>query len=938
LVAKRGQLMQDLPAGAMLSVPLPRAELEPLLDGQIDIAAVNEIKSCVVSGTFEAISAFEKTLQEKGITGRRLMTSHAFHSAMMDGILDDFTTAVGEIELHKPEIPYISNVTGAWITTEQATDPAYYAKHLRQAVLFADGVKTLLEAPNRVLLEVGPGRTLATLAKRQITRASHQQVLHTLRHPQVTEHDRKFILQTLGLLWLAGCDIPPGPPSKGGIDWHGFYKDEKRRRVPLPAYPFERQRYWIEPGDALSQRNGRNTSLQKKPDITDWFYVPTWKRSASISDFGMRNAEWKNQLTPNFEIQNPHSGRWLIFVDANGLGTRLAERLKENRQNVIIVQQGDAFKETAPGVYCIDSHKRKDYFALVNRLAGQEELPNRIVHLWSVQATNAHLLDSAKHDVAQQHGFYSLLYLTQALTDVQASHQMHLAAVTGNVFEVTGDEQLVPEGATITGLCKVIPLEYPHITCRNIDVVVPESGQWPARLVENIIHEHVQDSSDAVVAYRGKHRWVQSFEPVRLLEKAGPPARLRKNGVYLITGGPGGVGLEIAFYLAEAVQAKVVLVGRAQLPQRSTWEKWLTEHDGNDATARKIKKVQVIEAAGGEVIAVSADVSNMKQMQAAINQAEKRFGTIHGVIHAAGVGGGGVIQRQSRGNIAAVFAPKIYGTRVLDALFREKNLDFMVLCSSLLSINGYPGRAEYAAANHFLDSFAHSRNSDDGTYTVSINWDNWREVGMGVDYLQREVEDGMLSREGVEAFKRVLDCDCPQVAVSMYDLNAMNIVQNVDRANGRPEQKTKTETPSAKHPRPALASAYVAPRSEIEKTLADAWCETLGIDKIGVHDNFFELGGDSVLMIQIIALVGKKGLRLSANQVFDHPTVAELAQVVGYGQGSTAEQGLVSGELPLTPIQHWFFEQNFPEPQHFNLPMLLELQQPAAFSLLEQAV
>jgi acyl transferase domain-containing protein/acyl carrier protein len=235
LVATRGKLMQQLEPGAMLAVSLSAQEVEPLLNAELSLAASNAPSLCVVSGSITAVAALENRLTNQGVDYRRLHTSHAFHSQMMDEIVAPFTQYLQKVKLNTPQIPFISNVTGTWMTANQATDPNYWGEHLRQTVRFSEGMTELLQQPERVLLEVGPGRTLSTLAKRhQVTQAL---VLSSLRHPQEQIADVEFILNTLSRLWLTGVQI----------DWTGFYQDERRQRVPLPTYPFERQRYWIAP-------------------------------------------------------------------------------------------------------------------------------------------------------------------------------------------------------------------------------------------------------------------------------------------------------------------------------------------------------------------------------------------------------------------------------------------------------------------------------------------------------------------------------------------------------------------------------------------------------------------------------------------------------------------------------------------------------------------
>lgn len=251
LVAARGKMMQAVPPGAMLAVPLSSEALMPLLPEGCSLALYNSSALSVVSGTFAAIDALEQQLGQQGMKVTRLHTSHAFHSAMMEPMTADFAEKMRSVPLQAPKIPYLSNVTGDWITPEQATSVDYWVDHLRQPVRFASNLAQLLKTTDSILLEVGPGRTLGTLAKQHRDANSEHIILASMRHPQEETSDQGFLLTTLGRLWLAGLQ-----PR-----WEGFYEGERRYRVPLPTYPFERRRYWIDPPKDKSSSQRPQLSL-----------------------------------------------------------------------------------------------------------------------------------------------------------------------------------------------------------------------------------------------------------------------------------------------------------------------------------------------------------------------------------------------------------------------------------------------------------------------------------------------------------------------------------------------------------------------------------------------------------------------------------------------------------------------------------------------------
>ncbi|HSG39668.1 MAG TPA: type I polyketide synthase, partial [Thermoanaerobaculia bacterium] len=355
LVAERGRLMQSLPSGSMLAVPLREEEVTPLLGSQLSLAAVNASDRCVVAGPHEAVEALRAELAARGVGARPLHTSHAFHSAMMEPILAPFVQRFAGIELHAPRIPYLSNVTGTWITEAEATDPGYWARHLREGVRFADGIRELCKDPGLVLLEVGPGQTLATLARQHPERGVGRVVLSSLRHPKDRQEDLPLLLKALGQLWLAAVEP----------DWSGFYARERRRRIPLPTYPFERRRFWIEPGDFATGLAGFGSEVQKKEDVADWFYLPYWKPSV-----------------PPAGPENGTGGRWLVFLDTAGVGEKAAARVADEGGTVVEVVAADAFRKIAENRYEIAPGRREDYDALIKDLASSGKLPDRILHLW----------------------------------------------------------------------------------------------------------------------------------------------------------------------------------------------------------------------------------------------------------------------------------------------------------------------------------------------------------------------------------------------------------------------------------------------------------------------------------------------------------------------------------------------------------------------------
>jgi amino acid adenylation domain-containing protein len=456
LVAVRGAMMQALPAGAMLAVELPEADLAPLLESipGASLAAVNGPARTVASGPEEAIAALEERLHAQGISHRRLATSHAFHSEMTAPILGPFAERVRQVALQPPAIPYLSNLTGDWITAEQATDAESWAAHLRRGVRFADGAVRLEQAvgDDGILLEIGPGRALGSLVRGARSAAGGPAVFSTLPHRDDPGSDAETLLRVLARLWLAGAEI----------DWEGFRAGERRRRIPLPTYPFERRRYWVEPS--------RAAAAAPRNAVPAWIEEPSWRTAALAAEAG--------------SAEEIGAGPWLLLTDRLGIGDRLAERLITGGAEVVSIAQEAA----------------ADAVQTVREMADAGRFPARVVHLWSVAADP----EQAAADDRNGTGAESLQALAEILS--AAPSEIRIAAVSTHVQEF-GGEETVPEREGLPAACAAITAAHPRLVCRSLDVAPPASPEAADRLAEWLLADLVR-GTEPVVAYspRGK-RW-----------------------------------------------------------------------------------------------------------------------------------------------------------------------------------------------------------------------------------------------------------------------------------------------------------------------------------------------------------------------------------------------------------------------------------------------
>ena len=817
LVALRGRLMQALPGGAMLAVQADETQAHALMrdcGNALSLAAVNGPGQCVLSGATDAIDALLARLKEINVPAVRLDTSHAFHSAAMDPVLSAFVAQFDRITLKPPQLRFISNVTGTWISDADAVDPDYWARHLRQAVRFGDGLDTMQRDGVDLLLEVGPGNALQKLAHSGGWSAAQLIALGMNRQaPQQASALEDIVVQ----LWTRGAliDWRKGNASRSESGDAGTPS-----RVALPGYVFERTRHWPAPHSAVA---ATVSPQERRADIADWFYLPGWQRAPQLSAMATSSA-------PDV---------WLLLGAETVAGRALTTGLRATGQQVVEVRAAAAFEAFSSQDYAISPASEADYRQLLDSVT-----PTRVVSLWASVVQ--------PFETAQERGFASVMLLAQAIGADSRARALQLDIVTCGAADVSGDEPLAASLGTLLGLAKILPVEYRSLTCRLIDIEAEGSAPM-------LLNELLHATTAPQVALRRRHRWVPQLQPVRLPAPEAGGDRLRRQGCYLITGAFGGMGATIARDLAARYRARLVLLGR---------------HVDRALVAE-------LEKEGIEVFASACDVADAAALTPAMASAHARFGVIHGVFHCAGVADlGGIIQNRSIASMHQVMAAKVQGTVLLDRLLEGDALDFMVLFSTLGSLlpQAKFGQAAYAAANEFLDLFAHERNARGGGFTTVLNWDDWSEAGMTVAAYRRhgqaapDSKEAMRSQEGIEVLRRVLASPHARVVVSIRDLPDL-----MARADGLLD-KLSTPTPLSPVGTGMSALADASCMTDTEAKLAATWRSILGVVDITREANFFELGGHSLIGMRLLAFVRESfGVDLNITAVFEHATLAALA-------------------------------------------------------------
>ncbi|MCB0154769.1 MAG: amino acid adenylation domain-containing protein, partial [Anaerolineae bacterium] len=620
-------------------------------------------------------------------------------------------------------------------------------------------------------------------------------------------------------------------------------------------------------------------AAEETPAPEPLFYMPSWQRSIPPD------------LLPTYRPA-PEAEQWLIFSDFLGVGAALAQCLEAQGQRVVMVGQGQSFAPKSQNYFELNPATAEEYHTLISQLVAENRFPRRILYLWTVTGTET----SLSFEMAQNLSFYGPIYLAQALQSQPNRTHISMGLVTDGLQSVFGHEVISSEKALLLGPARVISQEMGNLSCRPIDIEVPLrfSHRTLAMVADQLVAELYVDTSQETVAYRGRHRWTQTLEPVQPERSlaARSATLLRPNGVYLITGGLGGIGLALASHLAQQVKARLVLTGRSVIPAREQWPE-IVQHQS--PLADKIRQLQALETSGAELLILQADVTAQDQMEHVVEQSLKHFGDLNGVIHAAGMRGVfGPILEKSVATAAPVLAPKVIGAGVLEQVLAKSDLDFVIYCASLAGVMGRFWQADYCAANAFLDALA-QRSFGDETVVVSIDFDIWKDVEVPIrsklpeafqTLLDQSRLTGLSTDEGLAAFDLVFSRPLPQLVVTHQPLIS---------PSARPESGGQNVRNSPELPKKEAAPSE--PVTESETKLLKIWQELFHTDRVRIRDDFFELGGHSLLAIRMLAQIEQVfGVALAPTALFAGATIEKLAKKIAEGPAS-------SGLTSLVPVQ-----------------------------------
>jgi amino acid adenylation domain-containing protein len=844
LVVKRAQIINALPTGGMVAIPMGSEAIKPFLNNQLSLAAINGPSLSVVSGESMALEALAKTLLAEGLVSIPLPVTHAFHSHMMSQAKEALLDLFASVEYSSPTTPYVSNVTGQSMTADEVKDPHYWYRHTCETVQFSKGIQSLIQQrPETIFIEIGPGANLtsAVLQHQTATIKLKNRTVNIIKNRNQTDiDDVAFLQEGLSKLWLQGVTI----------DWVRFYEDRPCRFIPLPTYAFAKEKYWLSP----NQNQVLSATGPGRLPMKEWFYEPTWQQS----------------ILPDVDSLQKC---YLIFNNTEALTQTFIADLLHQGHDIYYVEIGEEYHFSIDKkLFTISLDNKLHYEAIFSELNKQQVKLDHIIHTWLLSSkAPEQVLTKESAEYCQRHGFYALLYIVQGLLFNQLS-QVKLSVISNGLYSVYGDEVLYPEKATILGLLKCIPQEYPEISCNHIEVSLNQAKL--STLSESLLRELQAESNEVEIAYRNGKRWLKTFTKMQpLLDTV--PRYLKSRGVYLITGGLGKVGSLLAQYLAKTVQARLVMLVRTQLPPASQWEDWLLTHDAEDSISKKLNTIKKIKAYGSEVIVIQGDVSSQQDVERAAEVGVKTYGSINGVIHMAGVTDPEQccnLQQTTAASIDPHFNSKIYGLLYIKEIVEQDNISFCLLTSSLAPILGGLNFGAYAAANTFMDVFVDKQvaHSDSQTDWLTFNMDGWEDSSDSPDI--KQVEADAYFDAYFKSFSKA-----GQVVTSTEDLDYRRRRWVKFETNERSSREAQQL-----YSRPTVKTDYIAPITEIEKRLEVLWKEVLGIDCVGIDDCFFDLGGNSLTATYLLSKIRSEFKQnLSVQIVFENRTIRKIASIIG---------------------------------------------------------
>lgn len=833
IVSARGKLMNDLKIpGAMAAVFVTGDKLEALIKNfnkEVWIAAYNGNHQ-VISGAAESVDEFIGMLEKNNIVCKKLKVSQAFHTPLMRPMLKEFQAELEGIEIKEPSIPIVSNITAGFM--EKTVDIQYWLKHILSPVKFQQSIKFIKSKGINIFVEAGPDKTLTGMASAVLLEDSS----NILPMVNRKKDNWEVLLETIGKLYSIGVKI----------DWEVFYKNFTHKRVKLPEYPFQRKSY----GPKFGNRNSIDSMTN------NWLYKWQWQEKLDIQQ------------------QKIEEGAVIIFNDTKGIGNELSKRFDKAVNPVYFVEAGEEFRYDGKNNFVINPSKKDDYDSIVKNLSHKL---SRIIHLWNLPYSDFNEEDIIlSKDKFLYESLYSIFNIAQAFK-AEVENNIGLIVVTDRAQLINERGAVIgPHQSIATVLAQAVDEDNTNITSQIIDIDIKEYINT-LEIADKLFSEfNKKADSERISVIREDKSFVRKLEPFKAsMDKL----EINPGETYLITGGTSPLGGDLARELANQANINLILTGRSVLPEREQWEENVLSNEAKE----KIKLILDLEKLGAKVSYASADVTNKAEMEKLISKINVQYGSIQGVVHAAGVLDYSSFKLLNKNVdvLKKVFAPKVQGTVITDLVTRKEPLKFFTMISSV-SASGKKwsqGLGEYAAANSFLNAYTNYRNSIGAEgKTIAINYSLWDNKGMGAVF--GETAGNAIKAQGLRPLspEKAAKAFIEAIAVKgesnihIIDLLKENIVERVENTD-RSEQVT-----TAEHREVSYLEA-----KEVKNTVYQVIGQQLEIqvEELDIGTNFLELGLDSLGAIKVIEKLSKAlKVELYPTIIFEYQTPETLANYI----------------------------------------------------------
>jgi acyl transferase domain-containing protein/acyl-CoA synthetase (AMP-forming)/AMP-acid ligase II/pimeloyl-ACP methyl ester carboxylesterase len=828
LIAERGKLMQSLPQnGSMFAVFSDEKTVQKLIAPyreEVTIAAINGDHNIVISGANNAIAEIVSKLEIQGINSKQLNVSHAFHSPLMQPILEDFRRVAETISYQKPQITLVSNVTGKTVT-EAVTTAEYWVNHVIAPVQFIQGIKELQKQECQIFLEIGAKPILLGMGRNVIDLHQPSPSLHkenwggSLCLPSLRLHksDWSQILKSVACLYSQGVKI----------DWTSFNRNYNGKKIQLPTYPFQRQSYWLEVSEKSDRANSIAGNLNFKQRSSLDYYQIQWQLSSQTF----------TDLNPRFVS----TGKWLIVADSSNLKIEITRYLEQFRQEYLVISSQQ-----------IDS-RLKEYLTTID---SKTEVQG-IIYIASLEGIPNLELSTKTIEEYQAKNYTAILQLIQTLW--QESIVAPLWIVTKGAQKI--ENNLVTSSSILSnafwGLGKVIASEYPESYGGIIDLPL----QPETREANKILTVITNSAKEDYLVLRQDKVYVPRLTKTAITK---PALKVNSEGYYLITGGLGSLGLQVARWLVNKGAKYLVLLGRSE----------------PNLAAQKV--IQRLESQGITIQTVAADIADYEEVKQIIDRSHFNV-PLKGIIHSAGVLEDGFLQNQTWTKFQKVLAPKVSGAWNLHLCTKNLDLDFLVFFSSVASLVGSPGQSNYAVANATLDAIANYRHSL-GLPALSINWGAWDNGGMATSKdFNRQGLELIEPQQGLTALETLLSSDVAQIGVMSVDWSKLSKIYPYLRQTNYfarliPESaKTENKTDLYQE---LLALPVAVRETYLKAYLIKAIANILQVSpqNLSTSQSLFDLGMDSLMLMEAInQLKEDLHLMLYPREFYERPKIKSLA-------------------------------------------------------------